>query len=113
MKCFLCKRALTNPANAQRGYGDDCAAKYQRYLAATGTDESELARLANNERAARWVRNFQFELSKGKTRRARQCLDAARRASEPIGEWVTTGSLVCVAPETGERVPQILAPVFS
>lgn len=113
MKCFLCKRALTNPANAQRGYGDDCAAKYQRYLAATGTDESELARLANNERSARWVRNFQFELSKGNTRRARQCLDAARRASEPIGEWVTTGSLACVAPDTGERVPQILAPVFS
>lgn len=113
MKCFLCKRTLTNPANAQRGYGDDCAAKYQRYLAATGTDESELARLADNEQAARWVRNYRTELSKGNTRRAQQCLDAARRAANASNERVTTGSLVCVAPAAGERVLQILAPVFS
>lgn len=80
-KCFLCKKELTNPANAQRGYGDECAKAYQRYLAAAGTSEAEIAEMEslNDETVNRRLRNFRQSLTGATARGREQALAAVRR----------------------------------
>lgn len=55
--CFICNRALKDPNSAKRGYGNDCAKKFQRYLAQAGTTPEEIAILLMHEDSTvrRWA----------------------------------------------------------
>ena len=83
--CQICNRQLTDPASIAAGVGPECAAKRTGFLSTCGTSETELVSLETaNPYAARWVRNFRQDMRAGRTRQARQCLDAARRNAAPV-----------------------------
>lgn len=75
--CFICNRPLTNETSARRGYGDDCAKKYQRYLAQAGTSLEEIGLLAMSDdpTARKWMEVARRALASRLSTRFR---DAAR-----------------------------------
>ena len=82
-KCFLCHRKLTNQAHAVRGYSDDCAKKYQRYLAECGSSLEEIALLTlhSNATVRRWVEIAGKAMRIGNKRHAAHFLNSARRTA--------------------------------
>lgn len=83
--CQICGVELTDQKSIAMGVGPDCAAKRGMFYTACGTTEAEIASLETaNPDAARWVRNFRQDMRVGRTRQARQCLDAARRKAQPV-----------------------------
>lgn len=82
-KCFICNKELTNPDNAKRGYGDDCAKTYQKYLAACGASEAELVELEalNDETINRRLSHFKQALGQRNLRGIKQTLAAVRRGA--------------------------------
>jgi hypothetical protein len=82
-KCFICNKELTNPDNAKRGYGDDCAKTYKKYLAACGVSEAELTELEalDNETVNRRLHCFKQALGQQNIRGIKQTLSAVRRGA--------------------------------
>jgi hypothetical protein len=68
---------MSSDASLRRGYGDDCAKKYQRYLAAAGTSLEEIGLLAlsDDPTVRRWVEVARRALASRLSTRFR---DAAR-----------------------------------
>lgn len=65
--------------------GDDCAKKYQRYMAACGTSEAEIGALmmSNDPTVQRWVRKFAAATADNNLRYAQLFINAARKAAQP------------------------------
>lgn len=82
MTCFLCNRELKNPASARRGYGDDCAKKFQRYLAQAGTTPEEIAILLMHKDATvrRWTEIARRAIAKNPGD-AQRFIESARNAA--------------------------------
>lgn len=79
-KCTECGKTITDAESIARGIGPDCAAKRASFLSGCGTSEAELAELeAVGPDAAKWIRNFRQEMSRGSARNANRCITAARR----------------------------------
>lgn len=80
--CQICHRALSAQDSLRRGIGPECADKYQRYLAAAGTDEAEIARLAlaNDPTVTKWVALIGRAIGRGRQCDVSQFLSAARAA---------------------------------
>ena len=84
-KCSICKRQLKDSDSIARGFGPECATRRAAFLSSCGTTDAELATLtATCPEAAKWIRNFGQDMSAGRTRQARQCLDIARRQAERV-----------------------------
>ena len=84
--CFICRRKLTDQTSILRGYGDDCAQKYQRYLASAGTTLEEIGLLAMHDdpTVRRWVEVARRALASRLSSRfidARRFIVNARKAS--------------------------------
>lgn len=77
MNCFICHRPLSDATSVRRGYGDDCAKKYQRYLAQAGStlEEIGLLALSDDPTARKWVEVARRALASRLSSRFR---DAAR-----------------------------------
>lgn len=90
MKCLICRRALTDPESLQRGYGDDCAKKYQRYLAMCGTTAEEIALLSLHPDATvrRWNEIAGRAFRARKWKESAHFLESARRAARQVEEPV-------------------------
>lgn len=91
MNCTICHRLLTDPASIQRGYGEDCAKKYQRYLAQAGTTLEEIGLLAMHDdpTVRRWVEVARRALASKLSTRfrdARQFIENARIAANAGSE---------------------------
>ena len=95
-KCFLCHRELTDRANAERGYGDDCAKRYQQYLAECGSSLKEVALLVLHPNATvrRWVEIAGKAMRIGDKRHAAHFLNSARRTAHEVLE--DTSGTTCV-----------------
>jgi hypothetical protein len=80
--CTICRRSLTNQDSIRRGIGPECEANYKKYLAAAGTDEAEITKLAlsNDPTVTRWVSVIGRAIAAGRQRDVNQFLAAARRA---------------------------------
>lgn len=86
MKCFMCRRDLKNPISLQKGYGEDCAKKYQQYLADCATTEEEITSLEGlqNLTIIQRLTAFRSALGRRNLRDANQLLRAARREARRV-----------------------------
>lgn len=91
MTCFICKRPLSDDTSIRRGYGDDCAKKYQRYLAQAGTTLEEIGLLAMSDdpTVRKWVEVTRRALASklaSRFRDAQRCIANARAAAQVAAE---------------------------
>ena len=56
-KCQICGRALENLDSINRGVGPECLAKREKFLAAAGSNDHEIAMLAlcSDPTVLRWI----------------------------------------------------------
>jgi hypothetical protein len=83
MKCFLCKKPLTNPESLALGVGPDCRAKFAASVAAAGSsiDRIEaMAQLSNGE-VSRWLHFANKAIAAGRRADVRAFLAAAEKVA--------------------------------
>jgi hypothetical protein len=82
--CQICQRSLTNQNSISKGIGPECEQKYQRYLAAAGSNDAEIAELAlcGDATVLRWVAMIGKAIGAGRQDHVNSLLATARRARE-------------------------------
>jgi|SRR5882672_3698344 len=85
-KCQICGKALENLDSINRGIGPECLAKRERFLAAAGSNDHEIAELAlcGDPTVLRWVSSIAKAIGAGRQDHVNRFLDAARSAREAI-----------------------------
>lgn len=80
--CQICGRALENLDSINRGIGPECLAKREKFLAAAGSNDSEIAMLAlcGDPTVTRWVGIVGKAIGSGRQDDVNRFIEAARRA---------------------------------
>lgn len=83
-KCQLCGRALENLDSINRGIGPECLAKRERFLAAAGSSDAEIAEMAlsNDSTVVRWIGKVGAAIAAGRQDHVNMFLQAARAAAQ-------------------------------
>jgi hypothetical protein len=83
-KCQVCGRALENLDSINRGIGPECLAKRERFLAAAGSNDHEIAALAlcGDPTVTRWINMVGKAIGSGRQDHVNRFIEAARRARE-------------------------------
>lgn len=83
-KCQICGRDLENLDSINRGIGPECLAKRERFLAAAGSNDHEIAELAlcGDPTVTRWIEMAGKAIGSGRQDHVNRFLQAARRARE-------------------------------
>lgn len=86
-KCQLCGRQLENLDSIKQGIGPECLAKREKFLAAAGSSDAEIADLAlcGDPTVERWIHKLGSAISAGRHDHVDLFLAAARRAKEMAG----------------------------
>jgi hypothetical protein len=86
-KCQICNRDLENLDSINRGIGPECLAKRERFLAAAGSNDAEIAELAlcGDPTVARWIEMVGRAIGSGRQDYVNRFLQAARSARELVG----------------------------
>lgn len=81
-KCMRCGKKLTNPRSVSLGVGPECEDWRNQFIAGCGSSDEELAAIESHQDKTinRWANNFYVEMARKNTRRAKECLTAARNA---------------------------------
>jgi uncharacterized protein DUF6011 len=85
-KCQICSRQLENSDSINRGIGPECLAKREKFLAAAGSNDHEIAELAlsNDPRVARWIAMAGRAIGAGRQDHVNRFIAAARAAKKVI-----------------------------
>lgn len=85
-KCQLCGRALENLDSINRGIGPECLAKRERFLAAAGSSDHEIAELAlcGDPTVARWISKVGLAIAAGRQNDVNLFLQAAKCAAQRL-----------------------------
>lgn len=80
--CQICQRNLTDQQSIARGVGPECLAKRERFLAASGSNDHEIAELAlsGDPTVERWIRKVGAAIAAGRQDHVNIFLAAARNA---------------------------------
>jgi hypothetical protein len=83
-KCQICGRALENLDSINRGVGPECLAKREKFLAAAGSNDHEIAMLAlcSDPTVLRWIGMIGKAIGSGRQDHVNRFIEAARRARE-------------------------------
>jgi hypothetical protein len=83
-KCQICGRALENLDSINRGTGPECLAKREKFLAAAGSNDHEIASLAlcGDPTVTRWVSMIGRAIGSGRQDHVNRLLQAARAAKK-------------------------------
>ena len=81
-KCLICGRALENLDSINRGIGPECLAKREKFLAAAGSNDHEIAELAlcGDPTVTRWIAMVGKAIGSGRQREVNHFIQAARQA---------------------------------
>lgn len=81
-RCQICGRDLANPESIKQGIGPECLAKREKFLAATGSSDSEIAELAlsGDPTVVRWIALAGRAIGSGRQDHVNRFLTAARCA---------------------------------
>jgi len=81
-KCQICGRALENLDSINRGTGPECLAKREKFLAAAGSNDHEIAMLAlcGDPTVTRWIAMVGPAIGRGRQDDVNRFIEAARRA---------------------------------
>lgn len=81
-KCQICSRPLENLDSINRGIGPECLAKRERFLAAAGSNDAEIAELAlcGDPTVTRWIAKIAGAIGAGRQDHVDRFLQAARSA---------------------------------
>jgi hypothetical protein len=81
-KCQICGRDLENLDSINRGIGPECLAKREKFLAAAGSHDHEIAELAlcGDPTVLRWLPKIAGAIGDGRQDLVNRFLDAARQA---------------------------------
>lgn len=82
--CQICGRALENLDSINRGVGPECLAKREKFLAAAGSNDHEIAALAlcGDPTVMRWVSMVGKAIGSGRQDHVNRFIATARRARE-------------------------------
>jgi hypothetical protein len=83
-QCQICSRQLENLDSIRIGIGPECLAKRERFLAAAGSNDQEIAALAlcGDPTVTRWVAMIGRAISSGRQDHVNRFLQAARNAKK-------------------------------
>jgi hypothetical protein len=83
-KCTICSRALENLDSIRIGIGPECLAKREKFLAAAGSDDHEIAALAlcGDPTVTRWIAMVGKAIGSGRQDHVNRLLQAARAAKK-------------------------------
>lgn len=83
-KCQICSRQLENLDSINRGIGPECLAKRERFLAAAGSNDQEIAELAlcGDPTVTRWIAMVGKAIGSGRQDHVSRFIAAARCAYE-------------------------------
>jgi len=84
--CQICGRALENLDSINRGIGPECLAKREKFLAAAGSNDHEIAMLAlcGDPTVTRWIGMVGKAIGSGRQDHVNRFIEAARRAREAL-----------------------------
>lgn len=83
-KCQICQRPLENLDSINRGIGPECLAKREKFLAAAGSNDHEIAELAlcGDPTVTRWIAMVGKAIGSGRQDHVNRFIAAARQARE-------------------------------
>jgi uncharacterized protein DUF6011 len=83
-KCQICSRALENLDSINRGIGPECLANREKFLAAAGSNDHEIAMLAlcGDPTVTRWVAKIAGAIGAGRQDHVNRFIAAARAAKD-------------------------------
>lgn len=81
-KCTICGRALENLNSIARGIGPECLANREKFLAAAGSNDQEIAMLAlcGDPTVTRWIAMLGKAIGAGRQDHVNRFITAARCA---------------------------------
>jgi hypothetical protein len=82
--CTVCGRALQNLDSIALQIGPECLAKREKFLAAAGSNDHEIAALAlcGDPTVMRWIKMIGKAIGSGRQDHVNRFIEAARRARE-------------------------------